>query len=244
VSEFENKVVLVTGGTRGIGRACAEAFAKDGAKVAICGRNEETARAAAEELGNGVRGYGADMASSEAVDAMFKAIAADLGPVGILVNNAGLVRDGLVLRMKNDDWNTVIAADLSGPFYCCRAAARDMIKARWGRIINISSVIGLHGQAGQTNYAAAKAGIRLAQRHRQRRGPRVHRHRHDLRHTRRRTQGDHVAHAPRPRRHRRRSRSLREVPRQRRRVLRHRRGPPGRRRLGYVNIRPTSRSVY
>jgi 3-oxoacyl-[acyl-carrier protein] reductase len=159
VSEFENKVVLVTGGTRGIGRACAEAFAKDGAKVAICGRNEETARAAAEELGNGVRGYGADMASSEAVDAMFKAIAADLGPVGILVNNAGLVRDGLVLRMKNDDWNTVIAADLSGPFYCCRAAARDMIKARWGRIINISSVIGLHGQAGQTNYAAAKAGL-------------------------------------------------------------------------------------
>ncbi|MDX9973396.1 MAG: 3-oxoacyl-[acyl-carrier-protein] reductase [FCB group bacterium] len=159
MSEFADKVVLVTGGTRGIGRACAEAFAQDGAKVAICGRSEETARAAAGEIGNGVRGYGADMADPEAVDAMVKAITADLGPIAILVNNAGLVRDGLLMRMKNADWDTVIAADLSGPFYCCRAAMRDMLKARWGRIINISSVIGLHGQAGQSNYAAAKAGL-------------------------------------------------------------------------------------
>lgn len=159
MSEFADKVVLVTGGTRGIGRACAEAFAKDGAKVAICGRSDETARAAAAEIGNGARGYGADMADPEAVDAMVKAIAADLGPIAILINNAGLVRDGLLMRMKNQDWDTVIAADLSGPFYCCRAAMRDMLKARWGRIINISSVIGLHGQAGQSNYAAAKAGL-------------------------------------------------------------------------------------
>jgi 3-oxoacyl-[acyl-carrier protein] reductase len=141
VSEFADKVVLVTGGTRGIGKACAAAFAEAGAKVAICGRSEETARAAADALGNGVRGYGADMADPSAVDAMIKAIGADLGPVAILVNNAGLVRDGLLMRMKNDDWDSVIAADLSGPFYCCRAVSRDMLKARWGRIINISSVI-------------------------------------------------------------------------------------------------------
>jgi 3-oxoacyl-[acyl-carrier protein] reductase len=159
VSEFEGKVVLVTGGTRGIGKACAAAFAAEGAKVAICGRNAETAAAAANEIGHGTRGYGADMADPAAVDALVKAVAADLGPVGILVNNAGVVRDGLLMRMKNDDWDTVIAADLSGPFYCCRAVARDMVKGRWGRIINISSVIGLHGQAGQANYAAAKAGL-------------------------------------------------------------------------------------
>lgn len=159
MSEFEGKVVLVTGGTRGIGKACAAAFAAEGAKVAICGRNAETAAAAANEIGHGTRGYGADMADPAAVDALVKAVAADLGPVGILVNNAGVVRDGLLMRMKNDDWDTVIAADLSGPFYCCRAVARDMVKGRWGRIINISSVIGLHGQAGQANYAAAKAGL-------------------------------------------------------------------------------------
>src|SRR5690606_14575007 len=102
---------------------------------------------------------GADMADPAAVDGLLKAVAADLGPVTILVNNAGLTRDGLLMRMKDDDWNAVLAANLSGPFYCCRAAARDMLKARWGRIINLSSVIGLHGQAGQTNYAAAKAGL-------------------------------------------------------------------------------------
>lgn len=159
MSELAGRVVLVTGGTRGIGRACAEMFAADGAKVAICGRNAETAAQVAEEIGQGARGYGADMADPAAVDAMVKAITADLGPIGILVNNAGLVRDGLLMRMKNDDWSAVIEADLSGPFYCCRAVARDMLKARYGRIINISSIIGLHGQAGQTNYAAAKAGL-------------------------------------------------------------------------------------
>ncbi len=159
MSEFQGKVVLVTGGTRGIGRACAELFAQHGASVAVCGRNADTAAAAAAEIGPGVRGYGADMADPAAVDGLLKAVAADLGPVTILVNNAGLTRDGLLMRMKDDDWNAVIAANLSGPFYCCRAAARDMLKARWGRIINLSSVIGLHGQAGQTNYAAAKAGL-------------------------------------------------------------------------------------
>src|SRR5690606_7353497 len=105
VSEFQGKVVLVTGGTRGIGRACAELFAQHGASVAVCGRNADTAAAAAAEIGPGVRGYGADMADPAAVDGLLKAVAADLGPVTILVNNAGLTRDGLLMRMKDDDWN-------------------------------------------------------------------------------------------------------------------------------------------
>lgn len=159
MSEFKDKVVLVTGGTRGIGKACAASFAAEGAKVAICGRSLETAHAAAAELGNGVRGYQADMADSAAVDALVKAVNDDLGPIGILVNNAGLVRDGLLIRMKDEDWAAVINANLSGVFYCCRAAARGMMKQRYGRIINISSVVGIHGQAGQANYAAAKAGL-------------------------------------------------------------------------------------
>jgi 3-oxoacyl-[acyl-carrier protein] reductase len=150
---------LVTGGTRGIGRACAALFAAEGAKVAICGRNAGAAETAAAELGGSVKGYGCDIGDSDAIDAMIKAVTEDLGPITVLVNNAGITRDGLLMRMKNDQWDDVLRTNLSGAFYACRATARGMLKQRAGRIINLSSVIGLHGQAGQANYAAAKAGL-------------------------------------------------------------------------------------
>jgi 3-oxoacyl-[acyl-carrier protein] reductase len=163
VSEFAGKIVLVTGGSRGIGRACAELFAREGAKVALCGRNGEAAEAAAAELAEAtsaeVRGFQADVADSAAVDALVKGVHDSFGPITILVNNAGIARPGLAMRMKDDEWAAVLNVHLSGAFYCCRAVSLDMLKARWGRIINLSSVIGLRGQAGMANYAAAKAGL-------------------------------------------------------------------------------------
>ena len=163
MSEFEGKVVLVTGGTRGIGRACAALFAREGARVVLCGRNADTATAAAEEIrqdtGGDVRGFEADVADPVAVDALVKSVTEALGPVGILVNNAGITRDGLLMRMKDEQWAAVLNTNLNGVFHCCRAVTRGMLKQRYGRISNISSVIGVHGQAGQANYAAAKAGL-------------------------------------------------------------------------------------
>ncbi|MFO7974150.1 MAG: 3-oxoacyl-[acyl-carrier-protein] reductase [Candidatus Hydrogenedentota bacterium] len=159
MSEFEGKVVLVTGGTRGIGRACVELFSNRGAKVALCGRNIDTATAAAEDIGGDTRAFQTDMAEPEAPGALVSAVKETFGPVSILVNNAGLSRDILLLRMKDDDWAQVMDANLTGVFRCCRAVARGMMKQRWGRIVNISSVIGLVGQAGQANYAASKAGL-------------------------------------------------------------------------------------
>ncbi|MBZ0261832.1 MAG: 3-oxoacyl-ACP reductase FabG, partial [Hyphomicrobiales bacterium] len=163
MSEFEGKVVLITGGTRGIGRGCAEAFAQAGAKVAICGRDQKTAEdaasAIAEATGADVKGFAADVGNSESVDALVAAVRETCGPVYVLVNNAGITRDGLLMRMKNEDWDAVMDTNLNGVFYLCRAVSRDMLKQRAGRIINISSIIGLRGQAGQANYAAAKAGL-------------------------------------------------------------------------------------
>ena len=159
MSEFAGKVALVTGGTRGIGRACAALLAREGAQVALCGRSKDTAEAAAAALEGDVRGFRADIADREAVDALVKDVAEAFGPVNILVNNAGITRDGLLMRMKDEDWEAVLNTNLAGAFYCCRAVARGMLKQRWGRIINISSVIGLRGQAGQANYSAAKAGL-------------------------------------------------------------------------------------
>lgn len=163
MSEFKDKTVLVTGGTRGIGRACAAAFAREGAKVAICGRTAASTEAAALELATGtggtLMGVEANIADGAAVEAMVKAVNEAFGPVYVLVNNAGITRDGLLLRMKPEDWAAVVDTNLTGAYNCCRAVARDMVKQRAGRIVNISSIVGIHGQGGQTNYAAAKAGL-------------------------------------------------------------------------------------
>ncbi len=159
MSDFNDAVVLITGGTRGIGRACAELFASLGAKVAICGRGKEAAEKAAAEIGPNVKGYGCDIGSAASVDALIDQVTEDLGTIQVLVNNAGITRDGLLMRMKDEQWAEVLQTNLTGAFYTCRAAAKTMLKARYGRIINVGSVVGLRGQAGQSNYAAAKAGI-------------------------------------------------------------------------------------
>ena len=159
MSDLKDAVVLITGGTRGIGRACAELFASLGAKVAICGRGKEAAEKAAAEIGPNVKGYACDIASAASVDALIEQVTEDLGTIQVLVNNAGITRDGLLMRMKDEQWAEVLQTNLTGAFYTCRAAAKTMLKARYGRIINIGSVVGLRGQAGQSNYAAAKAGI-------------------------------------------------------------------------------------
>jgi 3-oxoacyl-[acyl-carrier protein] reductase len=159
MERFAGRVVLVTGGTRGIGRACAQRFAAEGASVALCGRNAEAAEAAAAGIGPGVMGYACDIASSESVDRLVRQVSEDFGPIQILVNNAGVTSDGLLMRMKDEQWSSVLATNLDGAFYTCRAVARGMLKARYGRIVNISSIVGVRGQGGQANYSAAKAGL-------------------------------------------------------------------------------------
>jgi 3-oxoacyl-[acyl-carrier protein] reductase len=160
--QFDSKVVLVTGGARGIGRAISERFHAGGANVAIVGRNEEAAKGFASELSaRGARciGYGCDVANSAQIDATVDAVIKDFGKLDVLVNNAGVTQDGLVVRMTDEAWNTVIQTNLTGAFQLLRAAARFMLRARSGCIVNVSSVVGLIGNAGQANYCAAKAGL-------------------------------------------------------------------------------------
>jgi len=159
----DGRVAVVTGGGRGIGRAVAVRLANEGANVAISYRSNDTA---AEEVAEEVRAAGGqceifkgDVASHEDVDALFKRVGEALGPVEILVNNAGLTRDNLMMRMKESEFDEVLSTNLKGTYLCTRAALRPMIRARWGRIVNVSSVVGLVGNAGQANYAASKAGI-------------------------------------------------------------------------------------
>ena len=159
---FEGRIALVTGASQGIGRAVAIELARAGATVALAARNlTKLAEVQSEiEAGGGkAESYELDVASEDSIRAVAKEIVAKLGAVHILVNNAGITRDGLVLRMKTADWNDVLHTNLTGAFLLTQALLQPMMKARWGRIINITSVVGETGQAGQANYAASKAGM-------------------------------------------------------------------------------------
>jgi len=159
----EKRLALVTGAGRGIGRAIAKELGKRGFDVAV---NFNSSAAAAEELcgelsglGVSARAFKADVSKPDEVEVLFKSIAATMGPVHVLVNNAGVTRDNLLMRMKEEEWSDVVAANLNSAFYCTKEAIRGMVKARWGRIVFISSVVGLIGNAGQANYSATKAGL-------------------------------------------------------------------------------------
>jgi 3-oxoacyl-[acyl-carrier protein] reductase len=155
------RVALVTGASRGIGRAIAETLARQGATVVGTATSAEGAAAIGEWLAALGRGRGAqlDVAAEESVEALFADLAAHEGAPEILVNNAGITRDNLLMRMKSDEWNEVVSTNLSSLYRVCKASLRGMMKARYGRIVNIGSVVGLIGNPGQTNYAAAKAGM-------------------------------------------------------------------------------------
>lgn len=160
VTELDGKVALVTGASRGIGHAIASAIADAGARVAVTSRSSERAEAAAAELpGRGHHGYGCDVGDADAVDELVGRVEDDVGPLDILVNNAGITRDNLLLRLKDEDWDAVLDTNLRGAFHTIRAASRGMMRRRDGRIINITSVVGLTGNKGQANYAASKAGL-------------------------------------------------------------------------------------
>ena len=157
------RVALVTGAGRGIGRAVAKRLAEDGCAVAVNYRSSaEAAQALVEEItaaGGTAQAFAGDVSDPEAVKKLFEDVKNALGPVEILVNNAGRTLDGLLMRMKDADWDNVLDADLKSVFLCTREAIRNMVRAKWGRIINISSVVGLTGNPGQANYGAAKAGV-------------------------------------------------------------------------------------
>ena len=157
--DLAGRTALVTGSTRGIGRAVAGRLAESGARVAVVGRDGVRAAEAAADLGAGHRGYACDVGDAAAVAALVERVEGDLGTVDILVNNAGITRDNILFRIRDDDWDAVLDANLRGAFVAIRAAARGMMKRRWGRIINIASVVGIVGNKGQANYAASKAGL-------------------------------------------------------------------------------------
>jgi 3-oxoacyl-[acyl-carrier protein] reductase len=157
--DLSGRVALVTGSTRGIGHAIASGLAAAGASVAVVGRDQARAEAVAAALGGPARGFGCDVTDVPAVTALIEAVERAFGSLDILVNNAGVTRDNILPRMKDAEWEAVIDANLRGAFATTRAASRGMMKRRWGRVINISSVVGLIGNKGQSNYAASKAGL-------------------------------------------------------------------------------------
>ncbi|HYF51516.1 MAG TPA: 3-oxoacyl-[acyl-carrier-protein] reductase [Planctomycetota bacterium] len=159
---FKDKVIIVTGGARGIGKAISERFHQHGASVAIVGRNAEATKGLASELSSrGAKcvGYGCDVAKGAEIDATVEAVIKDFGKVDVLVNNAGVTQDGLLVRMTDEAWEAVLNTNLTGAFKMLRAVARPMLKARSGSIVNIASVVALIGNPGQANYCSAKAGL-------------------------------------------------------------------------------------
>lgn len=161
--KLENQTAVVTGGSRGIGRAVCLELAREGANVVVCyaGRAEAAQKTAADCRAMGVKALAiqADVAEEAAVQSLFAQTLEAFGRVDILVNSAGITRDGLMMRMSQADFDAVVDTNLKGTFLCMKAAARPMVKQRYGRIVNLSSVVGLHGNAGQVNYAASKAGV-------------------------------------------------------------------------------------
>jgi 3-oxoacyl-[acyl-carrier protein] reductase len=162
MARLQGRIALITGASQGIGRACALELAAAGAAVALAARNETKLADVVKEIetsGGQAAAFALDIASEESIKAAAKAVLERFGKVEILVNNAGITRDGLMLRMKRTDWDDVLTTNLTGAFLLTQAVLSPMLKNRWGRIINISSVVGRTGQAGQVNYAASKAGL-------------------------------------------------------------------------------------
>lgn len=157
--DLTGRVALVTGSTRGIGHSIATTLTTAGARVAIVGRERSRAEDVAAQIGSGARGFSCDVSDTASVAALVDEVEKAFGSLDILVNNAGLTRDNLLMRIKDADWDAVLDANLRGAFASIRAASRGMMKRRWGRIINIASIVGITGNKGQANYAASKAGL-------------------------------------------------------------------------------------
>jgi len=157
--DFINKTAVVTGSARGIGRAIAEQFAKFNANVVLCDLDQKGVERTASEIGGNSVGLKADVINATDIEALFEKAIEHFGRVDIVVNNAGITRDTFVIRMEEKDWDMVLDINLKGAFLVTKTAARIMMKQRYGRIVNISSVVGLNGNAGQANYAASKAGL-------------------------------------------------------------------------------------
>jgi 3-oxoacyl-[acyl-carrier protein] reductase len=156
--DMNGRVALITGSTRGIGKAIAETLVGCNAKVAVVGRDAAKAKEVASSIG-AAGGFSCDVSDPDSIEALVTAVEKELGSVDILVNNAGITKDNILFRLKNEDWDAVLDANLRGAFVAIRAASRGMMKRRWGRIINIASVVGIVGNKGQSNYAASKAGL-------------------------------------------------------------------------------------
>jgi 3-oxoacyl-[acyl-carrier protein] reductase len=159
-NELSGKIALVTGGNRGIGKGIAEALAAAGARVAVVARDQSRAQTAADALAGGKHaGFACDVSDEAAVESLIKAVEEQVGPIDILVNNAGITEDNLLVRISNDAWDRVLDTNLKAAFLLIRTVGRGMMRRRSGRIINITSVVGITGNKGQANYAASKAGL-------------------------------------------------------------------------------------